>query len=1122
MLKMTARRLMITAILGLGLLGSKPGAASPPEFFQEWGSSGSGEGQFNLPRGLALDAAGNVFVADRLNHRIQKFNSRGVFITAWGSSGSGNGQFGEPVGITVDGSGNVYVTDWTLHRVQKFNGVTGAYITKWGSSGSGDGFFNLPAGIATDAAGNVYVCDSGNYRIQKFSSTGTFLARWGASGSGDGQFNRPYGVTVDSGNNVYVADRFNTRIQKFTSSGGFLLKWGTPAQFSFPDGMAVGPDGDIYVGDWDLNRIQRFHPDGTPVEQWGSTGSGPGQFNNLAGVAVDAAGCVYAGDYFNNRIERFCNCDDPISVSAGFTTRVLADIPLPAVSRGDAGIALPPPGSPFPPGVYAAFSTFQTNGAGNPPDDFLYRVDFDGTVTQLLAFPRDETDPVDIEFGPGGAFGTDLYISANNYDNYQLGDFGGAILRMTPANALSVFFPNDNSLISEPAAIAFAPASAIGFPADLYVTNPNPPHRLFTITSAATAGGYNLDGASLNGLAFGPGGAFGTNLYVGTETGSIEIADNAGNRTTFVSGLGGPVLRLVFAPTGCFGPKLYALVSTGEVVAIDSAANVSTFLTGFCLPAGTWNDFAFSADGLTMYFSDSGGRRIHVIDSISPSLSTVSPWDARGQAFVVPGATGADLVTVTVRDACGSPVPGAVVAIDLSGCSGLCIDSPDGLSGVTNASGVVQLDPRVGGCADCPITITVNGVVIRTFNRVVSADWDGSSADGLVNCRDYLHFQPILAAGVFDDCTDFNGDGLVNIQDSIILAPIINSHAANSVPCLGGCVSPPSGMVGWWPLDETGGTIAYELTGNPLAHFVGGPGHAAGMVAGSLSITDQAQYAQAPSAPAMNFGTGSFTIDAWVRSSSLMSGPSVRTIVDKRAGASIPTGYSLYMYSNRLGVQLADGVGPEGYDNFNASSGTLTDGAWHHVAAVINRAAGSNGGHLYVDGLEVTTFDPTVRPNSLTNSGPLRIGQNYDGTSSSFDGQIDEVELFNRALSQTEICSIVAAQGAGKCKPTSGLTEPEPGPARELLQLSNNPLRAGSAGIHLALDAADEVDVRVFSVTGQLVRTVVSGPLEPGAHALEWDGTADDGHQLPRGLYFVRATLRQAGQAVVARLILMK
>jgi len=172
-----------------------------------------------------VDLKGNVFVADTYGRIIQKFDSSRNFLTEWGSGGSGDGEFSRPESIAVDSKGNLYVADTYNQRIQKFDS-SGKFLTKWGSKGSGDGEFVGPRGIAVDSRGNVFVAEYGNHRIQKFDSSGKFLAKWGSEGSRDGELKWPYGVAVDSSGNVYVADTGNRRIQKFDSSGKFLTKWG--------------------------------------------------------------------------------------------------------------------------------------------------------------------------------------------------------------------------------------------------------------------------------------------------------------------------------------------------------------------------------------------------------------------------------------------------------------------------------------------------------------------------------------------------------------------------------------------------------------------------------------------------------------------------------------------------------------------------------------------------------------------------------------------------------------------------------------------------------------------------------------------------------------------------------
>lgn len=278
-------------------------------FAAKWGTVGSGDGQFSSPRGVATDPAGNVYVADTANNRVQKFTSSGNFIAKWGTLGSGDGQFNSPRGIATDASGNVYVADTNNHRVQMFSS-TGNFITKWGALGSGNGQFNTPGGIAIAPDGDVYVADTLNDRVQVFSPSGEFwITKWGAPGSGDGQFNDPYGIATDPAGNVYVADTGNHRIQKFTASGDFITKWGAlgsgDGQFSSPFGVATDASGRVYVADQSNNRVQKFTSSGDFITKWGTSGSGYGQFANPGGIGTDASGNVYVVEVSNYRIQQF-------------------------------------------------------------------------------------------------------------------------------------------------------------------------------------------------------------------------------------------------------------------------------------------------------------------------------------------------------------------------------------------------------------------------------------------------------------------------------------------------------------------------------------------------------------------------------------------------------------------------------------------------------------------------------------------------------------------------------------------------------------------------------------------------------------------------------------------------
>jgi DNA-binding beta-propeller fold protein YncE len=234
---------------------------------------GKGNGQFSLPRGLALDNAGNILVCDGGNGRIQKFSPAGIFLNIIGKTGQGPGEFREPGGIAVDSNGNIYVADVANQRVQKLK-PDGTFLAEW--KGPKPGFYG-PRDVSIGPDNSVYVVDQGHSRIVKFDSNGKVLAVWGAAGQDDGQFVEPTSVAVNGKNNrVYVADPRSKRIEVFDTNGKFIAKWlvnewGTPTGWYFQD-LAVDSLGgflyassnatnDVLVFDLSGNKVKSLKPD---------------------------------------------------------------------------------------------------------------------------------------------------------------------------------------------------------------------------------------------------------------------------------------------------------------------------------------------------------------------------------------------------------------------------------------------------------------------------------------------------------------------------------------------------------------------------------------------------------------------------------------------------------------------------------------------------------------------------------------------------------------------------------------------------------------------------------------------------------------------------------------------
>ncbi|MDQ0791692.1 RICIN domain-containing protein [Streptomyces sp. B1I3] len=316
------------------------------------GKKPAGSAQLNRPHSIAMDSTGTLYISDYNNHRVRKVTTDGKISTV---AGTGDAAFGGDGGLAVsaqlncpreialDSAGNLYIADAGNHRVRKV-GADGKISTVAGTGAAdfgGDGGpataarLNSPYGVAVDSAGVLYVADYNNHRVRKIAADGkisTVAGTGSATFGGDGgpavsaQLHLPHGVAVDSAGVLYVADYKNHRVRKVGADGKISTVAGTgaadfggdggpatAARLNMPLGMVVDSAGTLYIADYQNHRVRKVAADGkiSTVAGTGTAGSGgdggpvvSAQLNHPLGLAVDCVDALYIAEFDGHRIRK--------------------------------------------------------------------------------------------------------------------------------------------------------------------------------------------------------------------------------------------------------------------------------------------------------------------------------------------------------------------------------------------------------------------------------------------------------------------------------------------------------------------------------------------------------------------------------------------------------------------------------------------------------------------------------------------------------------------------------------------------------------------------------------------------------------------------------------------------
>jgi uncharacterized repeat protein (TIGR01451 family) len=749
------------------------------------------------PQGVAVDSAGDVYIADSYNSRIRRVSAAGTITTVAGDgnccsyTGDGgaaiNAQIGVPYGLAVDSSGDLYLSD-TFNNVVRKVATSGIIATVAGNGAygySGDNGpatsaeFKDPYSVAVDASGNLYIADSYNYRIRKVSTAGTIttVAGNGIYGySGDGgvatsaELSEPYGVAVDATGDLYIADIANERIRKVNSSGTIATVAGngaagysgdggtaTSAELYYPYGVAVSPAGSLYVSDSGNARIRSVSAAGTiSTVVGGATGDGGlgefGHLNQPYGVARDNAGNTYIADTNNNRVRK---------VAANGTITTVAGTGVSGY-LGDNGPATSAElNSPY---------SVAVDGSGNLyiADSYnsrVRKVNSSGTITTVAgngayAYSGDggaaASASLNEPFGVAVDAAGDLYIA--DFYNYRVRKVNSSGTITTVAGNGTYGYSGDGGVatsaeLREPWGVAVDTSGNV-YIADSYNYRIRMVSTSGIITTVAGNGtyGYSGDGGTATSASlFEP-----TGVAV-DSTGDLYIADTNNNRIRKVTS--GTITTV--AGTGSAGYSGDGGVATvAELhdpygVAVDAAGNVAI--------ADWYNNSArlLTLAGTQPVLSIQGAHTGAFTQGQNGATYTLTVSNAFG--------TGTTSGTVTVNDV----LPAGLTLVSMAGTGWTCTSPP----------ACTRSDGLNGGSSYPAITVTVNVSATAPVQLTNQASVSGGGAEAAARATDLtLISQPGSTGSVIPSVTVTPFTSSITVAQALMVTVAVSGGGSNPTP----------------------------------------------------------------------------------------------------------------------------------------------------------------------------------------------------------------------------------------------------------------------------------------------------------------------------------------------------